>query len=736
MSEDKSFRGAVQRLPDEAAGAEVIQIAGPQMSAITQYLRILFRRRWLIVFTIAAVLIAALILTLLTTRQYTAASSIEIQREGDRVVKLEGVEREAGASDLEFYQTQYGLLKARSLAVRVARTMRLGNNRRFIDAYKLDSSLKTLRTEESRLRLLSDILLSNLKVTPVRASRLVTLAYTSPDPSLAAGIANAWGQNFIESNLERRFESTAYARKFLEGRLVQLRERLESSERDLVNYAGTERIINLPATTITGNGQQTTGERSIVADDLAALNVELGAATADRIKAESRLRGSRGGTSPEALSNQTIAILRQRRAEVEADYAKLMVQFEPGYPQVRALAGQLSQLESAIAREEGRVRESISANYQESQQRENALQRKVESLKSGLLDLRRRSIQYNIYQREVDTNRQLYDGLLQRYKEIGIAGGVGNNNVSIVDRAEIPQVPSKPNLFTNLLLAMFIGTGLGVAIAFALEQVDEAITDPEDVQRSIGLPLLGVVPNLQDVEPIVALRDRKSSLAEAYLSIQTSLEFSTAHGAPRSIAITSTRPAEGKSSSAYALAQTMARARRKVVLIDCDMRSPSVHQLFGLDRGTGVSNYLTGSDDLQSLLRATDIDNLAVVTAGPQPPNAAELLTGDRLRQLIDSLLESFDHVVIDAPPVMGLADAPLIASKVEATVFVVESHSIRTSLVNRAVARLSAANAHLVGVILSRFDVKRAHYGYGYDYGYGYGDARSDGRTSSLAAD
>jgi capsular exopolysaccharide synthesis family protein len=207
--------------------------------------------------------------------------------------------------------------------------------------------------------------------------------------------------------------------------------------------------------------------------------------------------------------------------------------------------------------------------------------------------------------------------------------------------------------------------------------------------------------------------------------VQTSLEFTTAHGAPRSLAITSTRPAEGKSSSAYALAQTMARAKRRVALVDADMRSPSMHGLFGVDNSRGVSNFLTGSDDLDAMIRPVGTEGLVLVTAGPQPPNAAELLTGDRLELLIQRLLERYDHVVVDAPPVMGLADAPLIASKVEATVFAIESHSIRTSLVRVAMQRLRAANARIVGVILTRFDAKRAHYGYGYDYGYGYGEVR-----------
>jgi polysaccharide biosynthesis transport protein len=693
---------------------------------LTQYLRILLRRRWWIIGMVVASLVIGLVVTLLTTRQYTAASTLEIQREGDRVVKLEGVERETTTSDLEFYQTQYGLLKARSLAERVARTTKIADNPRFIAAYKLEPKPGVVPlTKPARDARAAAILLKNVAVNPVRASRLVAVAYTSPDPTLSANIANAWGKNFIESNLERRFESTSYARDFLEGRLQQLRQRLEESERALVAYAGAQKIINLPAATVTPGAPGVTSERSLVADDLASLNTELGVAIGDRVKAESRLRSSAAGSSPEALSNASISSLRQRRAEAAAEYAKLMVQFEPGYPAARALAQQVSQLDAAIAREEGRVSSSITSQYREALAREQALSARVERLKGGLLDLRRRSIQYNIYQREVDTNRELYDGLLQRYKEIGIAGGVGNNNISIVDVAQVPDGPSKPNLPANMLVSLMLGLVLGIVLAIAREQIDEAITDPDDLVSKVGLPLLGAIPKIDDPEPALALEDRKSSLVEAYLSVHTALGFTTAHGAPRSMSVTSSRPAEGKSLSAYALALTMARAKRKVILIDCDMRSPSIHGIVGVENGQGVSNFLSGTDALAGLVRPAHADGLSIMSAGPQPPNAAELLAGDRLGELIARLLEQFDHVIVDSPPVMGLADAPLIASKVEGTVYVVESHAIRSSLVRVAIARLKGANAHLIGAVLTKFDSKRAHYGYGYEYGYGYGEAR-----------
>ena len=708
--------------------------AGSGIPMITQYMRIVLRWKWVILGSIVAALIAGTIITLLTTPLYTATASIEISRESDRVTKLEGVQSETASQDLEFYQTQYGLLKSRSLAERVAKNLKLVDDPKFYDAFgttapgAIDAgggvTRMAARDADKRLKAAASMLLANIDIAPVRASRLVAISFTSPDPALSARVANAWGTDFIKSNLERRFDATSYARKFLEDRLEQLRVRLEESERLLVSYAARERIITV-ASTASNGGNSPAAERSLVADDLAAINNELAVATADRVRAQSRSQAGAGGAVSEALNNPAIGALRQRRAEVSAEYAKLLVQFEPEYPPAKALASQVAQLDASISREERRVQESLRTSYRESVVREQELGSRVEGLKSGLLDLRRRSIQYNIYQREVDTNRQLYDGLLQRYKEIGVAGGVGTNNVSVVDPAMVPQAPSRPRLFLNLLISLVAGLGLGGLLAFALEQIDETITEPREVESTLKYPLLGAVPKSED--PLVAVQDRKSSVVEAYLSIQTNLEFATAHGAPRSLSVTSTRPAEGKSTTSFALAHSFARAKRTVVLIDGDMRSPSVHGFFNLRNEKGLSNFLAGADAFEAMLLATPQENLFILPAGPSPPNAAELLTGDRLSELLVGLLKRFDHVIIDSPPVMGLADAPLIASKVEGTIYAVVSHGIRTSLVKVALARLRSANARIFGIVLTKFDAKRAHYGYGYDYGYGYGDAARD---------
>jgi polysaccharide biosynthesis transport protein len=700
-----------------------------ELPAILKYWRV--ARRWyrVILSILVVSMVIGAVVTLLMTPKYTATATIEIARQQDKIVQVQDVRQESNSLDLEFYQTQYALLTSRSLAERVVADLKLTDDNEFFrvmgiklksEGFFADSGSKRLNAEQrsERSRKAAEALLDHIRINPLRGSRLVDVSFTSPDPALSMKIANAWTGHFIESNLARRFDATAYARSFLETRLEQLRQRLELSERQLVAYAAGQRIISIPSSNAAGDRS----DRPIVAENLATLNTALGEAIADRIKAQSRAGGQSDGATSEALQNTAIASLRQKRAEVAAEYARLLAQFEPGYPQAEATARQLAELDRSIAREVGRVRQGAQTSYSEALLRENVLQERVEQLKGDLLDLKRRSIQYNIYQRDVDTNRQLYDGLLQRYKEIGIAGGVGTNNIAIVDVAKMPEKPSSPRLALNLALAFIVGLIAAGAATFGLEQVDEAVKDPSELERTTNQPILGVIPKAVDGLPLELLRDRKSAQAEAYLSMQTSLQFSTDHGVPKTLAVTSTRPSEAKSITSFALALTLSRTGRRVVLIDCDMRSPSVHHLLGLGNERGVSNFLAGDDRLEQMLLPDASDGFSVLAAGPTPPSAAELLTGLRLPLLFERLLEKYDHVIVDCPPVLGLADAPLIASRVEGVIYVVRSEGPRARLVRQAIERLQAANANLLGVVLTVFEAGRAHYGYGYDYGYGYG--------------
>ncbi|HEX8413336.1 MAG TPA: GNVR domain-containing protein, partial [Sphingomicrobium sp.] len=480
------------------AAAGALPLEAEQTPFLRYMTRIVFRWKKVIAAIVGGCLLIGLIITLLMTPEYTAVTTIEVSRESDRITPVQGVRPDGGAADQEFYQTQYGLLKSRGLGERIATDLKLVDDPVFFTTYDIKQEGPVFAKDRNgrftaagrpkRLQIAAGTLLSNIVIAPVRNSRLIDIEVTSPDPGLSQRLANAWSENFIEATLQRRYEANSYARKFLEGRLIQLRARLEQSERELVGYASNQRLINLA----NAGG----GERSIVSDDLTALNNDRAVAVIERVKAEARLQqsGSRADETSEALGNTAINSLRGRRAELAAEYQKLMVKFEPDYPDAKAIQSQISQIDRSLDRERQRIAGSLQQTYKEASAREQALDSRVSQLKDSLIDTRRRSIQYQIFQRDVDTNRQLYDGLLQRYKEIGVAGGVGVNNVSVVDAADLPDRPSSPRLVLNMLLALIAGSALGALAAFLLEQGDEAIADPTEVERMIGLPLLGTVP--------------------------------------------------------------------------------------------------------------------------------------------------------------------------------------------------------------------------------------------------
>lgn len=721
---------------DRAYDEAVVRKHDRDGSLIRDYVAIVLRRKWVILAVLVAALLAGVAATLLATPQYTASSRIEISRQDQRITDVESVADSDRTFDQEFYETQYELLRARAVAERVERELRLATRPEFFEAHGVDLSELPLRETNgqapSREQLgelreaAVDLLLDHVQISPIARSSLVDIVYTSANPTLSAEVANAWAEQFIAESIDRRFSMTSDAQEYLERRLGELREDVQDSERKLVTYANQNDIVILNRQEEDG---RTVSTPTLTAATLEQLNSALVEATAQRVALEARASSPNGS---DVAANPAVGNLRNRRSELQAQYAELMVRFEPGYPAARALAEQIEALDNSIAREEARLRGGSQGDFQAALRREQALQARVDNLTDQLRNQERARIQYNIYQNEVDTNRELYEGTLQRYREIGVAS-VGASNISIVDLAQVPVGPSSPNLLLNLLVALFGGIAAAGIIVFLIEQFDDGIRNPDDVTASTGLPLLGAIPIADDDEEIVDLiNDPKSEVSEAYLTVRSNLALSSSHGVPRSLLVTSSRAAEGKSSTSYALATILARTGKSVVLVDADMRSPSVHQILGRENAKGFSNFLAGEGALEGLVHATGTPNLSVMTAGPTPPSAAELLSGDRTTTLIETLLAQYDHVVVDAPPLLGIADAPLLSKSVGGVVYVIESRGVPVRGVNMSLDRLRDSRATLLGGVLTKFDDEAAA-GYGYGYGYGYG--LKYGRTEDEAA-
>ena len=723
--------------PAEPAAAPYVSVAPAPTVDIMAYGRSLLRRRFTVLATLIVCLAIGAAVTLLTRPVYTAEATVQIDRETEKVVTRDEATPQDNLAE-EFYETQYGLLRSRALVERVAQNQGLLIDDGFIARMKSRSPRAAARIAAAghgRTAVTIALLRSHEDVAPERGSRLTRVLFSSPDPQLSARIANAFVENFIEAEMDRRYEASAYARDFLEKRLAQVKAKLEDSERTLVAYAASQHIVEVSG----GDDPAKPGAgQSLPAANLAAYNTALSTARTERIKAEQRweqARTANGAGLAEILQNPTIQQLTQERAKLAAEYQDKLSIFKPDYPEMKRLSASLAEIDRQIAAQTGAIKQSVRAQYVAALDSEHALQSQVSNQQGAVLDLRGRSIRYTILQREVDTNRTLYDGLLQRYKEVGVAGGVAANNISIVDRAVPPVRPSQPRPLLNMVTAASVGLFLGVFLALLRDALDQAVRGPMDLETDLDLPLLGAAPPLKrGVTPTEALADNRSPLAEAYQSLRSALQFSTANGFPKTLLITSPWPGGGKSTTASALARNVARLGFRVLLVDADLRNPTLHRVFDASSGVGLSNLLTGAVDLAGAVQTSAHDDLFLLTCGPLPPNPAELLAGRRLPGLIAEASALFDIVIFDGPPTMALADAPTIGSKVEATLLVIEADKTTRNQVRAAMRRLEQAGAHVLGAVLTRYQASKSEddYGYGYGYAYSAGPANNGASTNS----
>ncbi len=452
------------------------------------------------------------------------------------------------------------------------------------------------------------------------------------------------------------------------------------------------------------------------------MNDTLSGLTADRIRAQQRWeRASRTPVMslPDVLANQAIQELARSRAELASDYQKELETHLPEYPTVRQAKAQLDETDSQINRMATSIRDSIQEAYQVALQQEQAARGNLTGLRADTLAEQQRGIQYGILRREVDTNRELYEGLLQRFKEVGASAGITANNISVVDVAEAPFNPAWPKPMLNLAIAILLGAMAAAGLIFLREAIDDAIRTPDDAEAKLGLSLLGTIPRVGgSASPLEALATQRSTLSESYSSLRTALEFSGEAGVPRRLLVTSSQAAEGKSLSSYAIARSLAAVGRRVLLVDGDLRRPSLAKLLGVEQETGFSNVLNGTAALDEQVVPLETPNLFFLPSGPLPPNPADLYGKAQVRAAIEHLSDSFDVVVIDGPPVLGLADAPLLAGAVEGVVFLVDTSQSRRGRAKTAIRRLQRASGRVLGVVLTMFDPRAAGYG---DYGYSY---------------
>jgi len=548
---------------------------------------------------------------------------------------------------------------------------------------------------------------------------------------LAARIVNALADEYLEFNLETRVKAATLATEFLETELEQLQVKVEKSETALVEYARKHGIVE---------AGENSNRENIVLQKLADLNAEMTKVQAELIAHTVRYENSRGAdveNFPESLETPAIKQLQARLSELKEKHASLSGRYGPEHIEFAQLERQLLELEAQLAKEKQAALEKVRQDYHLALDHYRSIARALEEQKQLAAKLSEDSIQYNILKREVDSNKQLYDGLLQRLKQAGVSAGLRSSNLHILERASIPGSPSAPRHSRNLLLGALLGLMLGVGLAFGLDYFDDSIKTPDELEQSARLPALGMIPTMRqagaahhaalppssqdETKPAALPFPQDVGFWEAYRTLRTSLLLSHSDKPPRILLVTSAAPGEGKTTTAINLAISLAQTGARTLLVDLEMRKPEVAGRLRLNDTQGMSLFLSGNSSLSSQIVQTPYDNLFVIPAGPPPPNPAELIGSKRWRKALVLLRDYFQHVVIDSPPVLSVADPLIISRQVDGVVLVVRAGKTPREAVRKARRALDTVGATVLGAIINGVDLKNAEYSYYYRHYYAY---------------
>ncbi len=719
--------------------------------------RMVVKHKGLLLSVAIAGLLVAVLLSFIKTPLYLATTSVQVDKRAARVVQFgQDADATQDLDDRTAMGTQLELLKSRVLAERVIDELRLDRQGlpmptgpaaegdapavgdgeadtveatgwkavagnllgRIKDSYGKIREPSSNSVERLNREQVIEAFQDTVKVEQVRNSRMLKIQVENASPQLAARIANSVTDTFIALNLERRMDSSSYAKTFLETQLGLTKARLEESERKLNDYARSKNILTLDEKT------------NVLNQTFTEYSTALTKAEQEVIKAESDFEAIRTapGTSRQVLESKTIQDYKAQISKLDQDYQEAAKVYKDDFPKMKQLRAQMDELQGNINAEIQNVLASVRNQAQTAKRQENLIRTRLQQTRAEIMSAQDRSVDFNLLKREVDTNRELYNGLLQQVKEVGVAGGVESNNIQVVDKAEVPLFPYKPRLALNAAIGLLAGIVLGLGIVFLMESMDDSIKFADEVEKLLQVPLLGVIPKIKDKKATSASLammvhdDPRGQMAEAYRSVRTALQFSTADGAPRRLVLTSTTKSEGKSTTALALAINFAQMGSKVVLIDADMRNPTTHKYLNLPNTAGLSNYLSGHGKPGEITRMTPIDNLMVITAGPIPPSPVDLLTGVRLGELMDLLeVRGADYIIFDGPPVLGLADAIVLGNQVHSVLFVAQASQTRKSHIKDAFRRLRMAGIVPCGVVLTKTTAQNTAY-YTYDNYYGYG--------------
>ncbi len=748
---------------------EVVDIAPEEFRHLREYLHIILKRRWVVLTSLLVVFSTVAIATLKQKPVYQGKVVLEINPEQPNVLNFKEV-LQISTVDVDSYrETQYKVLQSRTLAEHVLQALQLYRSPEFYENQRLlglitsppdplpsSSDPGPPDTNAEYYRNSVDHFIGSVDVAPVRRSNLVEVLFRSEDPRMAARIANQLATDYIDQNLQVKWDETLKASEWLQTQLVGLKAKLEKAEDALQAYAQANSILFIDE------------KKDLASERLTQLQDQYTKAQADRFQKEalySLVEAGKVQDLPGFLSNRLIQDLSVRLAELQRDYSELLATVKPDYPKAVALKQQIDTLQASLDRQKQALAQNIVDDYRSAVANEQYLAQALEDQRKIVNEIADKSIQYNILKREVDTSQQLYEGLLQRLKEAQVSAGLKASNIRVVDPAQVPEDPVRPRVVLNLALGLFLGLGLGIGLAFFQEYLDNTLKTPDQVETLLRLPSLGVLPSLsangrgksaeeqslsitsgQQAQPSAPGVQTNPNFIEAFRSLRTSILLS-ANPVPRVLLVTSALPGEGKTTISINLGATLASLGNKVVIVDCDMRRPACHRMTGVQNKPGFVQCLTGHIGLpEAILPVPGVPNLSVIPCGPIPPNPAEVLSSPVTLESLRHLREEFEYVLVDSPPLLSVANSRVLATMTDAVVLVARAHSTPFDAVRRARALLYGAGARILGIALNDVDFRREGYGYGYKgyyyrygsgYGYGYGyGPRSEEKSEAEARD
>ncbi len=692
-----------------------------------------WRQRRVFINVIGGAMFLGVAASLLMTPSYQATATVRVDNENVKIVEGQDVNPVVQMSDTNRYlNTQALVLQSRQLALDVIDELKLDQNDDFLKKMRVkgpDATVPVTLRQGTRRNIEAALLMANLKVVVPMDNRILEVDFTSPDAVTSAQIASSYARNFVANNVRTGLESNAYARKVLTDQIDGLRLRLETSEHKAIDYARANHLID--ASDASGSSgasdtkENTAGSgnsQSITTANLVHLNSQYTDAVTQRIMAEQRWHAAQ--STPllqiaEVQTNSGVQTLIGQRSTLAAQYAEMGSKYKSDYPAVVQLRAQIAGLDAQIQAVALNIKKSLEFQYRVALDQEKSLEAERSALAGQTLQEQGRRVQLNLIARDVDSLRRQLNDLMVRYNQISAASDIVRNNISLLDNATVPPKPVSPNPLKNLGIAFVLGLAIALAIAIAREAVDDTLRSPDDVESKLHLPLLGTTPRAADKDLEWGIDDGKSAINEAYYSIRAALDYATLTGTPEVLQVTSSQPSEGKSTTCNALARDYARIGKRVLLVDADLRRPTLHRHFETGRTAGLVDVLLRHSSLAECVTRVGNDHFDLLPLGKVPSNPVEILSSNAMAEFIAMAKPHYDIIIIDSAPVMGLADAPLIARQVQTVLLIVEANRAHNGQAKAAVRRLQDVGAKIAGVVLTKFDPRIA--GYNYDYHYKY---------------